>query len=162
MSNLNVRQFSEQLPMFMPIKDIIDNVHKVDSVYSPIDPFRHQPRHSPVWSPRDQWEKRQAIGVSLREDKLNDLRREPGRNELADAVRRGESRPLSIFHDDKHGLKTLADGHHRLALHQEAGHQEIAVEHRDEPVWGSSQADEYEEPPLPDFVKVSKRRSSRS
>lgn len=151
-SNLG-RQF-EQLAMFMPVKDIIDNVHKIDSPY--------HPEWGGSWSPREQWERRpQKVwgeGISLREEKASEVK-----DDLIEHVRRGTSKPLAIHHDDRRGIKTLVDGHHHLATYEELGHQEVPVTHRsgDVQVWGSSQPDVYEAPPVPDFVKVS-RRSRRS
>lgn len=120
---------AEQLRMFMPVSEIIDTVHKVDSAH-------------PEWTPHDQWNKPGAQHFSLKDVKLGaaktkrimgDKLGDP--KSLKDEVAGGRSKPLGIY--SRPGRQpTLADGHHRLALHEHLGHQFAAVEYRNKPQWG--------------------------
>ena len=121
--SLNERQFEAvQLPMFMRTRDVIDNVHKIDS------------HHHPEWgqrerrTPREQWEAPDAeYDESLREMKQS------GHSRMI--VSKDQALPVTIYNYGGR-VPTLADGHHRLAAHEALGHTWIPVKHRDTPVWG--------------------------
>lgn len=129
----------EHLRMFMPVSEIIDTVHKVDSPHAPSG-------GSDVWSPKDQWSKPADSGYSLKDVKLAAAKsrvvgtfapeggRQPGKA-LMPEVAGGRSKPLGIYSRPGKDM-TLADGHHRLALHEHLGHQFAAVEYRNKPQWG--------------------------
>lgn len=113
----------EQLAMFMPTSEVVNEVHKIDS-------------SKPHWSPADQWSKPGEQGFSLKDIKLAETR--SSHRVVADLVKQDQDKPLAIYSPGPGEPKTLADGHHRLAVHENLGHQWIPVTHRDKRVWGSS------------------------
>lgn len=137
---------TEQLRMFMPVDEIINTVHKGDSAHAPGG-------GKAPWSPKDQWAKPGKQHFSLKDIKLGAAKNRgvgydqegprDGRTghplgeerKLHTEVAAGRSKPLGIY--SRPGREpVLADGHHRLAMHEHLGHQFAAVEHRNRPVWG--------------------------
>lgn len=127
----------QQLDMVRPLRRIIDEVHKIDSPH-------HPDKGGEIWSPRDQWERDpedEDGSEPLKERKLDQAvysGGNTGSKDFVGAVERGETPPLPIYKDPFTGRETLADGHHRLAVHEDLGHEEIAISHRKERFWGES------------------------
>lgn len=145
----------KQLAMFMPVREVIDTVHKIDSAHNGTGA-----------TPRQQWERPLPetslfAGESLRDAKLaaTEVNRELGGSDASPMYRgydidKGIAEknlpPLRIQHFEHGGNERseLWDGHHRLAKLEEAGHAEA-------PVWHSF--DEDEDTPK-DWVGVPRRK----
>lgn len=138
MTALNGHQFPQQLTMFERTQDVIDKVDKIDAadhVAAGLSP--REQWETPI---HDDWHK----GDSLRDVKLSrgnyvgrdgyDLRQGHAAKNLP---------PLRIDHNDTNGRIELGDGHHRLALYESLGDQEVPVWHSfGDPVMGGEETPE--------------------
>jgi len=119
----------EQLKMFMTPQEIIDTTHKVDS--------QHSPMHSDTpGTPREQWERENEYGVSLKKYKQAALRSDnSGKKEKFDRPW-DTAPPVHIAHGAE-GMEgpVLMDGHHRLAHAEMHNIPYMAVQHHDWNDW---------------------------
>lgn len=121
----------QQLDMIRPLRQVIDETHKIDSSH-------HPDALGDTWTPKDQWERPGPSGFSLRDVKKAEAGTGMLGNRLIDAVARDKVGPVTLYKDPYTWQDTVADGHHRLASHEALGHAEIPVQHRQKRSWGSS------------------------
>jgi len=127
----------QQLRMFMPVREVIDTVHKGDHG----DPGGRTPRQQ--WEePLPEDDDDDYGGLSLRDVKLGEHfgndRIGRAQREMHDAyntkrIERGDAKPISIAYvpigwDATGEVQELIDGHHRLAYHEKMGRSEIPVQ----------------------------------
>lgn len=133
MTALNGQQFAghHQLTMFERTQDVIDKVDKIDA-------GEHVAAGK---TPREQWEHPLTdpyfAGESIRDFKLHQAMRSrqitPG-YDILEGREKHNLPPLRIDHNPDNGRMELGDGHHRLAVYEAVGDQEVPVWHSFDPM----------------------------
>lgn len=121
-------QMGQQLKMFMTPDEIIDTADKLDSPHH----NRYDPSSSP--HPREQWERDNQHGVSLRDYKRGALRSDnSGKKEKFEGRSWDTAPPVELAHYGNRA--TLVDGHHRLAWAEMRKIPYMAVTHHEGDDW---------------------------
>lgn len=121
------QQFGEQLKMFMTPDEVIDSADKLDSALH----SRYHGEDSP--HPREQWERPNQHGVSLRDYKRAALRSDNSGKKEKFNRSWDTAPPVELAHYGSR--KTLVDGHHRLAWAEMRKIPYMAVTHHEGDEW---------------------------